>query len=99
MLAAAALLPALPGHPGVPCPLRLLHGNPGPVCGMAASVGAPVPPDLRHGFAPNPAGNPPGAGAPLLFDPRPGFLRVALAFPRPGLALQWGFELHRFGFV
>ena len=38
MLGAACVLPALPGHPGAACPLRMLTGIPCPLCGMTTSV-------------------------------------------------------------
>src|SRR5439155_284132 len=56
MLVAGFALPALPGHPGLACPLRTVTGVPCPLCGMTTSVE-----DTRHlhvgaALAANPAG-------------------------------------------
>ncbi|HJV08370.1 MAG TPA: DUF2752 domain-containing protein [Acidimicrobiales bacterium] len=56
LLAAAALLPLLPGPDGVPCPLRTLTGVPCPLCGMTTSVTAAVHLDPLQALAANPAG-------------------------------------------
>lgn len=56
MLAAAALLPVLPGPNGLPCPLRTLTGIPCPLCGMTTSVTAAVHLDVAGAVAANPAG-------------------------------------------
>ncbi|MGI8810179.1 MAG: DUF2752 domain-containing protein [Acidimicrobiales bacterium] len=56
MLAAAAVLPLLPGPNGVPCPLRSLTGVPCPFCGMTTSVTAFVHLDPLAAIAANPAG-------------------------------------------
>ena len=56
MLGAAFVLPALPGHPGAPCPLRLLTGVPCPLCGMTTSVEESVRGHLSRAFAANPGG-------------------------------------------
>ncbi len=56
MLAAAVLLPLVPGPNGVPCPLRSLTGIPCPLCGMTTSVTAAVHLDPVAAVAANPAG-------------------------------------------
>jgi hypothetical protein len=56
LLAAAVLLPVLPGPDGVPCPLRSLSGIPCPLCGMTTSVTAAVHLDPLQALAANPAG-------------------------------------------
>ena len=56
LLAAAALLPVVPGPDGVPCPLRTLTGVPCPLCGMTTSVIAAVQLDPLAALAANPAG-------------------------------------------
>src|SRR6188474_1864700 len=87
MLGAAAVLPLLPGAPGLVCPL----------CGMTTSVESIL--QLRRGeaFAANPAGVAAVLVAVLLLVLRPSALRVpSVALPL-GLAGMWAFELHRFG--
>ena len=56
MLAAGAVLPLLPGHPGVSCPLRRLTGIPCPLCGMSTSVEQTVRLHLHAALVANPAG-------------------------------------------
>jgi len=56
MLAAAVLVPLLPGPDGIPCPLRSLSGIPCPLCGMTTSVTALVHLDPLQAVAANPAG-------------------------------------------
>ncbi len=56
MLAAAVLVPLLPGPDGIPCPLRSLTGIPCPLCGMTTSVTAFVHLDPWPALAANPAG-------------------------------------------
>lgn len=56
MLAAAAVIPLVPGPNGVPCPLRTLTGVPCPLCGMTTSVTAAVHLDVAAAVAANPAG-------------------------------------------
>jgi hypothetical protein len=56
LLAAAAVLPLLPGPDGVPCPLRSITGIPCPLCGMTTSVTAAVHLDPLQALAANPAG-------------------------------------------
>jgi hypothetical protein len=56
MLAAAVVLPAVPGPDGVPCPLRTLTGIPCPLCGMTRSVIATVHLHPVAAFSANPAG-------------------------------------------
>ena len=71
MFAAAAVLPILPGHPSVACPLRAATGIPCPLCGMTRAVVAAV-----HGHP----------GASLAFNPGGIFvvLLAATAIFRPG---------------
>lgn len=56
MLAAALLLPVLPGPNGIPCPLRSLTGVPCPLCGMTTSVTAAVHLHPLQAVAANPVG-------------------------------------------
>jgi hypothetical protein len=99
MLAAAAVLPALPGHPGVVCPLRLLTGVPCPLCGMTTSVEETVRGHLARAFAANPGGIAAVAVALFLLVRRPRSLRVPAALPFVVLAASWLFELHRYSIL
>ena len=100
MLAAAFVLPALPGHPGLPCPLRMVTGVPCPMCGMTTSVEETVHLDLGAAFAANPAGIALVVVAIVLLVRRPRAIPIP---PVPVvltlLALMWVFELNRFGFI
>jgi len=100
MLAAAATLPLLPGHAGLPCPLRTLTGVPCPLCGMTTSVEATVHGHLLAALRANPAGPFAVLAALALIVRRPtGALRfptVAVAGLVVGL---WLFELHRFSLI
>ena len=101
MLAAGAVLPALP-FGGPPCLLRAATGIPCPLCGMTTGVVATVHGHWADAFAANPA-------APLLvlavvaawvawsLSWRPSFRRVPAWAVWPVLGLLWLFELHRFG--
>ena len=99
MLAGAAALPILPGHPGLACPLRALTGVPCPLCGMTTSVESTVRLDLDAALRANPAGVVLVVLALALLIARPRRLGLpSLAIPA-ALAAMWVFELHRFGFV
>jgi uncharacterized protein DUF2752 len=100
LLAAAATLPLLPGHAGLPCPLRTLTGVPCPLCGTTTSVEATVHGHLLAALRANPAGPFAVLAALVLLVRRPsGPLRVptlALAALLLGL---WLFELHRVSLI
>jgi hypothetical protein len=98
MLAAAAVLPALPGNPGLPCPLRTITGIPCPFCGMTTSVEATVHLDVAGAIAANPAGIALVIFAIVLVVLRPKSIPVPIALAGAALALMWVFELQRFGF-
>jgi uncharacterized protein DUF2752 len=99
MLAAAAVLGSLPGHPGLPCPLRTLTGVPCPLCGMTTSVEATVHGHVGQALAANPAGVVAVAVAVFLVVRCPSTLRVSIPLVLVALALMWAFELARFGVV
>jgi len=100
LLGAAAMLPLLPGHAGLSCPLRTLTGVPCPLCGMTTSVEATVHGRLGAALLANPAGLLAVAAALALLGRRP---RRAIRVPTVAvlgtvLAL-WLFELHRFSVI
>ena len=99
MLGAALVLPALPGHPGLLCPLRTVTGIPCPFCGMTTSVESTVHLRFRDALAANPAGLFLVAAALWLLLRRPARLRYSLPVLWAGLALMWVFELHRFAII
>jgi hypothetical protein len=100
MLALGVALPFLPGHAGVPCPLRTLTGIPCPLCGMTTSVEATLHGHPLEALAANPAGPFAVLLAAALLVRRPGrLLHAPLAAVILLLALLWFFELHRFGLL
>ena len=99
MLAAAAVLPVLPGHPGLPCPLKTITGVPCPFCGMTTSVEATVHLHLGDAMAATPAGILLVVTAIVLLFRRPKTIKLPLPVVFGVLALMWAFQLHRFGFV
>ncbi len=99
MLAGALSLPALPGHPGVVCPLRALTGVPCPLCGMTTSAVDSVHGDLRGALAASPAGLAAVVLAAALLIVRPKRVVVPWVVVLASLAGTWLYELHRFGFV
>ena len=100
LLGGAALLPLLPGHAGLPCPLRTLTGVPCPICGMTTSVEAVAHAHPLAAFQANPAG-PLAVLAAFLLLVRPPArpFSVPLVAVAAVLAALWAFELHRFSFI
>jgi len=100
LLAAGALLPFLPGHAGVPCPLRTLTGVPCPLCGMTTSVEATLHGHPFAALAANPAGPAAVLVALVLLVRRPARpLHAPLIAVILLLAVLWFFELHRFSIL
>jgi len=99
MFGAALVLPALPGHPGLLCPLRTITGVPCPFCGMTTSVEATLHLRFRDALTANPAGLLLVAAALWLVLRRPARVRYSLPVLWVGLALMWVFELHRFAII
>lgn len=99
MLGAALVLPVLPGHPGIACPLRRLTGIPCPLCGMTTSVEDGMRLHLGRALDANPAGLLAIATALLLLALRPAYVRIPAVLPVVALAASWLFELHRFSIL
>lgn len=99
MLALAVVLPTLPVHPGVLCPLRNLTGVPCPMCGMTTSVEATVRLQLGDAFAANPAGILAVVVAVALLIRRPATLPLWTPAILAGLAAMWLFQFHRFALL
>jgi hypothetical protein len=99
MLGGGALLPILPGHPGIVCPLRAMTGIPCPLCGMTTSVEETVRLDLRDAVAANPAGVGAVVVALALLFFRPARLRLPWPILPLTLLAMWGWELHRFSIL
>ena len=100
LLAAGTVLPLLPGHAGLPCPLRTLTGIPCPLCGMTTSVEAMLHGHPGSALAANPAGPAAVLAALVLIVRRPARpLQAPLVAVILPLVLLWFFELHRFGIL
>ena len=99
MLAAGAVLPLLPGHPSLACPLRRLTGVPCPLCGMTTSVEQTLRLHLHAAVAANPAGLLAVATAAVLLVARPRRLVVPAMLPPLLLAGMWLFELYRYSII
>jgi hypothetical protein len=100
VLASAPILALLPGHAGLPCPLRTLTGVPCPLCGGTTSVEDVFRGHLVAALQANPLGPAAVGAAVLLLVRRP---RHALRLPGMVVALTvlglWLFELHRYSII
>jgi Protein of unknown function (DUF2752) len=99
MLAAAALLSALPHHPVLPCPMHLLTGVPCPLCGMTTSVEATLHGRIGTALHANPAGIVAVALAILVLVRPPRRLYIPRSVIVVAIASMWIFELWRFALV
>jgi len=100
MLGAAALLPLLPAHAGLFCPLRTLTGIPCPLCGMTTSVEATVHGHLVAALQANPAGPFAVLAAIALIVRRPrNDIRMPTTVVLGILLGLWLFELQRFSLI
>jgi hypothetical protein len=100
MLAAGPILALVPGHAGLPCPLRTLTGLPCPLCGGTTSVEDVFRGHIVGAIQASPLGPVVVAAAVVLIVRRP---RHALRVPGVAGALAvlglWVFELHRFSVI
>jgi len=99
MLGAGAALAALPGHEGVPCPLRTLTGIPCPLCGGTTSVEEAFRGHFGDSLAASPLGLLAIVSAVLLIALRPARVRVSPFLVLAVAAGAWLFELHRFSII
>ena len=100
LLVAGTALPFLPGHAGLPCPLRIVTGIPCPLCGTTTSVEATLHADPGAALAANPIGPALVAAALVLVVRRPRHaLRVPLVLVIILAAALWLFELRRFHLI
>ena len=100
MLGAGAVLSLVPGHAGLPCPLRTLTGVPCPLCGGTTSVEDVFRGHILGALQANPAG--PflvAAGLALLVRRPRETVRVPLVALAGLLVGLWLFELHRFSLI
>ncbi|MBA3402472.1 MAG: DUF2752 domain-containing protein [Actinobacteria bacterium] len=99
LLGCAAARAALPGEPGLPCPLRALTGVPCPLCGMTTSVTSSVELDLAGAFAANPGGILLVVLALAMLVGPARRLVVPVSVVYFGLAASWVWELQRFSIL
>jgi hypothetical protein len=100
MLVLGAVLPHLPGNPGVPCPLRTMTGVPCPFCGSTTAVKAVVNGHLHQAVSASPL----GLGVALIavvvvLRPRWVPRRMPLLPIAVAVAASWVWQLVRFGFL
>jgi hypothetical protein len=97
LLGGGAILSLLPGHAGLPCPLRTVTGVPCPLCGMTTGVEDVFRGRLLGALQANPGGPLAVAAAVVLLARRPpGAVRLPAVVLLLVLASMWLFELRRF---
>lgn len=99
LVAGVAILPLIPSHTVVICPLRALTGVPCPLCGMTTSVTAVGRGRFGEALAANPAGVGAVLGAALILLLRPRRVRVPAWALGAVVAGMWIFELTRFSIL
>jgi hypothetical protein len=100
LLGAAPVLALLPGHAGLPCPLRTLTGIPCPLCGGTTSVEDVFRGHMVGALQANPVGPVAVATALVVLVRRPrGAVRVPVALVALIVLGLWLFELHRFSLI
>jgi Protein of unknown function (DUF2752) len=99
VVALLAMIPFVPGYPGVTCPLRALTGVPCPFCGTTTSFKELLQLDIAGSLAANPIGLLSViAIASIVFSKRRR-LRVPILLLIGLASILWVFELHRFALV
>ena len=96
LLGSAAVVPAIPGYPGITCPLRSFTGIPCPFCGTTTSVDALAHFELSEALGANPGAVLAVALFALLFLMRRSNIKVPIAMIFVVLVAMWGFQLSRF---
>jgi hypothetical protein len=96
MAVAALLLPLIPGHGIVICPLRLMVGIPCPFCGMTTSVVATSRGRFSEAVAANPAGILAVVAAIAILLLRPKRVRIPVSVAALTVTAMWAWELFRF---
>ena len=96
LLLGAVLMPLIPGHIGLTCPLRAITGIPCPLCGMTTSVVATGRGRFAEAVAANPGGLVAVAAAIILLLFRPKTVRVHVGLLVMVATAMWVFELFRF---
>jgi hypothetical protein len=99
LIGAAAVRAVVPGHEGIPCPLRTLTGVPCPLCGMTTSVTDTVELDVKDAVDANPAGLALVAMAIAVVLGPGRRLAVRSGLVYFALAAMWLWELHRFAVI
>jgi len=99
LLGCAVARAAIPGEPGLPCPLRALTGVPCPLCGMTTSVTSSVELDFTEAVAANPGGVVLVALAIAILVGPARRLVVPASVVYFALAASWMWELQRFSIL
>jgi len=93
-LALAAVLPLLPGHDAITCPLRATTGVPCPFCGMTRGVGHALRGDVGGALALNPGSVLLVVGVlALVLAVRRATIRIPVWVPAVVLVAMWSFQL------
>ena len=98
LVGCAAVRAAIPGEPGLACPLRTLTGVPCPLCGMTTSVTAAIQLHPVEALAANPAGLSCSCLRRVACSAGPETRRPVRSVYF-ALAAMWLWELHRFALL
>ncbi|GAC1598619.1 MAG: hypothetical protein NVS3B21_24290 [Acidimicrobiales bacterium] len=100
MLGAGVVLPLLPHHPGLPCPLRTVTSIPCPFCGMTTSVETSLRGDLYGAVVANPFGLVAVLCAVILVViPLRRNVHIPWMVITAVVSASWLWQLRRYGFV